>query len=43
MTKAQKVIALKLELADAVIANEHENVINELIEQINELYAKNNR
>jgi hypothetical protein len=40
MTKAQKLIALKLELANAVIANEHENVINELLEEINEIICQ---
>lgn len=40
MTKQQKIIALKLELANAVIFDEHRNVINELIEEIQELVAK---
>lgn len=37
MKKAEKIIALKLLLADAVLANEHRNYINELIDQINDL------
>jgi hypothetical protein len=36
-----EITKLKIELADAVIANEHRNYINELIEQIIELYGKN--
>lgn len=41
MKKVEKLIALKIELANAVLANEHVNVINELIETINEQYDTN--
>lgn len=37
MTKQQKVIALKLELAEAVLGNEHQNVVSELVTQILDL------
>lgn len=37
MTRQQKIIALKLQLANAILAGEHENVIEELIQEINEL------
>lgn len=37
MKKSDKIIALKIQLADAIVADEHRNYINELIEQIIEL------
>lgn len=43
MKKGEKIVALKMELAEAIRANEHRNYINELIEQINELYGSTKR